>query len=102
MDKWGFDSTIQGAMSFNELEFTKSLAGKGYTKDSEFSLLHIGCGCGNMLGRIHYMYPKAKLYGVEENDSARGYAISCICVVHTVEELPISLEKIDIVAENLG
>ncbi len=102
VDKWGFDSTIQGAMSFNELEFTKSLAGKGYTKDSEFSLLHIGCGCGNMLGRIHYMYPKAKLYGVEENDSARGYAISCICVVHTVEELPISLEKIDIVAENLG
>lgn len=89
-------------MSVNELKFVKSLSDKGYSRESEFSLLHIGCGCGNMLGRIHYMYPKAKLYGVEENSNAREFAIPCAFVTKSTDDLPVALSNIDIVVEGLG
>ena len=102
IEKWGFDSTIYGAMSVNELNFVKSLKDKGYTRESRFSLLHIGCGCGNMLGRVHYMYPKAILYGIEENDEARKYALSCFKAYKNEADLPVALSDIDVVASGLG
>ncbi len=100
--KWGFESSIYAAMSPNELQFAKDLAKKGYDGNSEFSFVHIGCGCGNMLGYIHYLYPRAKVYGVEENSYARRFAISCVSIFATEEELPVPLGKIEIVAQNLG
>ena len=100
--KWGFDSTIYGAMSPNEFAFIKSLAEKGYTKDSEFSLLHIGSGCGNMLGHIHYLYPKAKLFGIEENDAARKFRISCLDIYASESYLPMKTDEFDIVVSDIG
>ena len=100
--KWGFDSTIYAAMSENEYKYIKTLSEKGYNNDSRFSLVHIGCGCGNMLGHIHYLYPKARLMGVEFNDRVRKFAISCIDVYKTVDELPCGLDEINEVVQNLG
>ena len=99
--KWGFDSTIYASMSPNEYDFIKSLEER-YTKESVFSLVHIGAGCGNMLGHIHYLYPKAILAGVEENDAARNFAISNLNICKCVEELPMKVEEYDIIAKGLG
>lgn len=100
--KWGFDPTLYAAMSENEYEFTKSLKVMGYNKDSRFTLVHIGCGCGNMLGHIHYLYPNAILIGVEKNDIARKYAISRIPVLPSIDDLPMQLCEYDVIARNLG
>ncbi len=102
ISKWGFDATRFAVLSENELKYINELEKKGYKKDDHFSIVHIGCGCGNMLGRIHFMYPNADVYGVEENDDVRRFAISCIKVVRNVEELPMKLEEFDLVAQNLG
>lgn len=102
IDKWGFDSTLYAAMSENEYAFIMGLKNKGYNSDSRFSLVHIGSGCGNMLGHIHYLYPNAILAGVEENDIARQFAISCIPVYKSTGDLPMPLSNYDIVAQNLG
>ncbi|MBQ6588683.1 MAG: glycosyltransferase family 2 protein [Butyrivibrio sp.] len=102
IDKWKFDPSLYAAMSINELEYIKNLEKKGYKKDSTFKLLHIGCGCGNMLGRIHYMYPNAQLYGIEPNEYARKFAISCITAVGSESELPYKLDEFDEVAKDLG
>lgn len=102
IEKWGFDSSMYASTSENEMTFIDSIAEKGYTKDSEFSVLHVGCGCANMLGHIHYLYPKATVMGVEDNDAARKYAISCIPVYKKVEDLPMTKAEFDLVAENLG
>jgi GT2 family glycosyltransferase len=102
INKWGFDTSILGTMSVNELGFVKRLGENGYTQGSRFSLVHIGCGCGNMLGRIHYLYPCAELYGVEPNDVARKFAIYGIHIFKSLEELPIGIDKIDIVVNGLG
>ena len=100
--KWGFDSTIYASMSSNEYSFIKSLAEKGYTRESKFSLLHIGCGCGNMLGHIHYLYPKARLCGVEENDAVRRFKISCLDIYADESELPLNTDEFDIVVKDIG
>ena len=100
--KWGFDSSLYAAMSENEYKFILGLSEKGYTRDSKFSLLHIGCGCGNMLGHVKYLFPNAELAGIEENDIAREFAISCIPVYKDVQSLPMKMEEYDIVANNIG
>ena len=83
-------------------QFIDNLEKKGYKKDSYFKLVHIGSGCGNMLGHIHYLYPNAELAGVEENDAARKFAISCIPVYPNIDSLPRKLEEYDIIAHGLG
>lgn len=98
----GFDSTIEAALSVNELAFVKSLSEKGYKKEDSFTLVHVGCGCGNMLGRIHYEYPNAQLYGVEENDNARKFALPFIRIYKQVEDLPMPLDQFDVVGKGLG
>jgi GT2 family glycosyltransferase len=100
--KWGFDSTIYAAMSVNELAFINDIEKKGFNKDSRFKLLHIGCGCGNMLGRVHYMYPNADLYGIDADENARKFAISCINVYKDVDELPFGLSEFELIAKDLG
>lgn len=100
--KWGFDTTIYAGMSKNEYAFILDLEKKGYKKDSYFKLVHIGSGCGNMLGHIHYLYPNAELAGVEENDAARKFAISCIPVYPNIDSLPRKLEEYDVIAYRLG
>lgn len=100
--KWGFDPTLYAAISENEYAFIQSLKDMGYERNSRFSLVHIGCGCGNMLGHIHYLYPDAILAGVEENHFARQYSISCISVYSSIDELPMQVSEYDLVVKGLG
>lgn len=102
VDKWQFESRIAGSISENEMEFIESLEKKGYERNSSFSVLHIGCGCGCMLGHIHYLYPNAEVAGIEEDDNARKFAISCIPVYKAVEVLPRKVEEYDVIAKDLG
>ena len=102
VQKWGFDTTIHAAMSPNEFEFAKAISGMGFTGDCEFTVLHVGCGCGNMLGYIHYLYPKADVYGVEEDGSVRKFALPFIKMFERIDELPMDIDNFDVVAQNLG
>ncbi|SDA41951.1 Glycosyltransferase, GT2 family [Butyrivibrio sp. INlla18] len=102
VEKWGFDSSVHALISENEIKFIYSLRDKGYDRTSFFKVLHIGCGCGAMLGHIHYLYPNAKLVGIEPDDNARKFAISCIEEYKSIEEMPYELEKFDEVANNIG
>lgn len=102
VDKWGFDPTIQAAMSENEMNFVKSLSEKGFTNEMNFKVLHVECGCGNMLGRIKYEFPKAEVYGIEANKDVRRFALSFIKLYEKIEDLPIDISEFDVVAENLG
>ncbi len=100
--KWSFDSSKYAVMSENELAYISNIAKKGYDTNSSFKFLHIGCGCGNMLGRIHMLYPNARLYGVEPNDDVRKFTLSCVDVYKDINELPLDLSEFDFVARNLG
>ncbi len=95
IEKWGFDNVYYSAVMKEQLEFIDSLSDKGYTRDSSFSVLHINCGCANMLGHIKYLYPNAELVGVEESDIIRKYAVSCIKVYGSVRELPKNVDEYD-------
>ena len=102
VEKWGFDSTIYASLSENEIAFVDSLEDKGYKREDSFSILHIGCGCGNMLGLIKFLYPNCSVTGVESIDVVRSFAVPEIPVYPDVGQLPLSIDKYDIVAENLG
>ncbi len=102
IDKWGFDPTVHAAMSENEMNFVKSLAEKGFTKGSSFKVLHVGCGCGNMLGRIKYEYQRAEVFGIEASKEVSRFALSFINLYEKAEDLPFGIEEFDVVAKNLG
>ncbi len=102
VEKWGFDSSVFASISDNEMAFIDSLEDMGYTKDSRFSLVHVGSGCGNMLAHIRFLYPKAELAGVESNDAARAFAVPGIPIYEDINALPKAVEQYDIVAKDLG
>ena len=55
-----------------------------------------------MLGLIKFLYPNCSVTGVESIDVVRSFAVPEIPVYPDVGQLPLSIDKYDIVAENLG
>ena len=102
VQKWGFDSSRYAVMTVNELAYINDIVKRGFDTNSSFKLLHIGCGCGNMMGRIHLMYPNASLYGIEPDDAVRKFTVSCVNVYKDINELPLDLSEFDFIAEDLG
>ncbi len=102
IEKWNFDSRVYCSISDNERAFVDSIKERGYDRESKFSLVHVGCGCGDMLGRIKYLYPVAEICGVEEDGEVRQFAITSVPVYASVSELPKKLEDYDFVAQGLG
>ena len=102
VEKWGFDSTVDAALSVREIDIINSLEERGYEKKDSFSVLHVGCGCGDMLGRIKYMYPRALVVGVESRENVRRYAVPGVPVLDDISRLPQPVEAYDIVVNSLG
>lgn len=102
VEKWGFDSTVDAALSVREIDIINSLEERGYEKEDAFSVLHVGCGCGDMLGRIKYMYPRALVVGVEPRENVRRYAVPGVPVLDDISRLPQPVEAYDIVVNSLG
>lgn len=95
IEKWGFDSAFFSSIMQDQVDYIESLADKGYTKDSSFSVLHINCGAGGMLAHLRYLYPKAELVGVEESDVIRKYAVTNIDIYGSAEALPKAVDEYD-------
>ena len=59
--KWGFNSNAQSVIKFNTINVINE------PKEKELNILEFDCGLGSTLLRLKYMYPHAKVYGIETN-----------------------------------
>ena len=86
--KWGFD-----AERYNQVkhEYLKEIT---ENHRDLMKVLHIGCGWGATLARIRYLYPNAKVYGIEETETiaSLGKYLAKIKAGHA-EELITSYPK---------
>lgn len=64
IDKWNFRIQDYSSLKIELIQRIKASC------HDEIKVLDIGCGYGAALARIKYMYPKAEVYGVEENRDA--------------------------------
>lgn len=75
--KWKFDTYINSLI--NE-EATNILLAK-YDSDAKISVLEVGAGCGSTLSRLKYLFPKAYLYGIEEDALAVKYSVKNVKIL---------------------
>ena len=67
-EKWGFTPTYYNSVR-------DDIAGLIlHGKSDSFRLLDVGCGTGEMLGRLMHSYPNAKVYGVERESAIADMA----------------------------
>ncbi len=59
IDKWKFDFTYYQAIRYDLLDLFDA------DSDDKINVLEIGCGLGETLSRIKFLYPNAKIYGIE-------------------------------------
>lgn len=64
IDKWNFRIQDYSSLKIELIQGIKPSC------HDEIKVLDIGCGYGAALARIKYMYPKAEVYGIEENQDA--------------------------------
>ena len=67
-EKWGFTPTYYNSVRD---DITGLIL---HDQNSSFRLLDVGCGTGEMLGRLQYRFPNAKFYGIERNEKAAAMA----------------------------
>ena len=52
-----------------------------YDSDAKISVLEVGAGCGSTLSRLKYLFPKAYLYGIEEDALAVKYSVKNVKIL---------------------
>ena len=62
-DKWGFNSNLGSILKFDIIGRINE------AKEKELNILEFDCGLGATLLKLKYMYPNAKIYGYEINES---------------------------------
>ena len=62
-DKWRFNSNLGSLLKFDVIHRINE------PKDKQLNILEFDCGLGATLLKLKYMYPKAKLYGIETNEN---------------------------------
>jgi GT2 family glycosyltransferase/ubiquinone/menaquinone biosynthesis C-methylase UbiE len=62
-EKWGFNSNSQSLLKFHIIDRINE------PRDKELNILEFDCGLSATLLRLKYMYPNAKLYGIETNEN---------------------------------
>lgn len=62
-EKWGFNSNSQSLLKFHIIDRINE------SRDKELNILEFDCGLSATLFRLKYMYPNAKLYGIETNEN---------------------------------
>ncbi|MBE5871417.1 MAG: glycosyltransferase [Lachnospiraceae bacterium] len=98
--KWGFDLFLYSAMMPEELSLIESLEEKGYDREKEYQFLYYGAGCGNAISRLQYLYPNAKIVGIEENEKALEVSIKEIPIYGIEKMSEIREEDFDLVIRN--
>ena len=58
-EKWGFHPQYYAGIRKELIRFIHA------SGQEEISVLEVGCGCGETLGRIQHLFPKARIYGIE-------------------------------------
>ena len=61
-DKWGFSSNLSSILKFDIIQRINEPKEKG------LNILDFDCGLGATLLKLKYMYPSAKIYGIENNE----------------------------------
>jgi len=62
-DKWGINSTLSSTLKFDIIQRINE------PKNKQLNILEFDCGLGATLLKLKYMYPNAKLYGIEKNQN---------------------------------
>lgn len=92
IDKWNFKIQDYASLKMELIQKMEASC------KEEITVLDIGCGYGAALARIKYMYPNAKVHGIEENQEAAvwGTYMGDI-LVGDIErmELPYQLQMFD-------
>ena len=60
-DKWGFNSNTSSILKFDIIQRIEE------PKEKQINILEFDCGLGATLLKLKYMYPNAKIYGIETN-----------------------------------
>lgn len=62
-EKWGFNSNLCSIVKFDIIERINE------PKEKQLNILEFDCGLGATLLKLKYIYPNAKIYGIEGNES---------------------------------
>ena len=66
--KWGFDSNLCSILKFDIIDRVNE------RKEKQLNILEFDCGLGSTLLKLKYIYPNAKIYGIETTQNiARIY-----------------------------
>ena len=93
LQKWGFN-TLE-ATRINHIAIGKIQAGRR----QNFRVLEIGCGCGATLMHLKYLFPEAKVYGIENNPVAAQMAVQYAMIYCSMDNIT---EKSDYVIVTSG
>lgn len=73
-EKWGFTPTYYNSVREDLINLIL------HDRKDFFRLLDVGCGTGEMLGRLQYWYPNARFYGIEKEPAAADMAATKVPV----------------------
>ncbi|MFW2492015.1 glycosyltransferase [Clostridium chromiireducens] len=76
-EKWGFNSNYQSLLKFDIINRINE------PREKKINILEFNCGLGSTLLRLKYMYPNARLYGIEIN---KNVAKICEKIIETITE----------------
>ena len=62
VEKWGFNSNVVSSIKFDIIDRINE------AKEKEFNILEFDCELGATLLKLKYIYPNAKIYGIETNN----------------------------------
>lgn len=99
-NKWGYDFLAYSAVTLQEYELLQRIT---HNRNDSFNIMEIGTGSGNALGKIKYLYPNAKVIGIEKNDKAVDNAIETVpilCLDWQNERLPFLKHSFDYIIYN--
>ena len=99
-NKWGYDFLAYSVVTLQEYELLQRIT---HNKNDSFNIMEVGAGSGNALSKIKYLYPNAKVIGIEKNDKAVENAIETVpilCLDWQNERLPFLKHSFDYIIYN--
>lgn len=87
-EKWGFDLLYYTRCRTDLIGYIRE------PKDAVIRVLEIGCGCGDTLSKIAYLWPRAEVRGVERNEAAAKTGANYLNIIQgDIETLVLPYEK---------
>ena len=86
---------VRKVVTKEEADVTKEFV---HNKEDYFRVLEVGAGSGNMLSRLHYLYPLATIYGIEANETVVRNGIETVpllCLDWRKDKLPFTNKFFD-------